>query len=176
MRRLPLIIPFLIAFFATCFSSAILPKVHLMTFVPFFALAYMRKTLPVCLLIAIVCGVFHDMLTSTPWGMYTAVYFLVTIAAHRLERYYFEEKLYAIPLFTFTIAVICRVCESVMFNILGTRPLSKELFNFPHMLLLSGCDVIYAIVVFSIPLFILARIIKFGRIFLLGRQVVKWNN
>ncbi|NGX47606.1 MAG: hypothetical protein K1000chlam3_00985 [Chlamydiae bacterium] len=147
MTKVPLWIPFFLAFFAFLFSSAIFSTFRLFYFAPFLAIVLQRLPLQKSLWIASFCGLALDLLsTATRFGLYSLLTVACALLAYRFKRWFFEESLFSIPLYT---ALISSIFVLLQWVVLIRAPLWLPLF-----------DALYAFLWFTCPILLYNLLIK----------------
>ncbi|NGX60506.1 MAG: hypothetical protein KR126chlam3_01681 [Chlamydiae bacterium] len=152
--KVPLWIPFFLALFAFLFSSAFLPSIRLFYFAPFLAIVLQRKPLQSSLWIAAFCGLFYDLFDSgVRFGLYSLLTVGCTLVSYRCKRWFYEERLFSIPLYTALI--------SILFGLLQCLFLPFHLNHLVHFLIFFPLfDAIYAFLWFTCPIILYNRLQK----------------
>ncbi|NGX50232.1 MAG: hypothetical protein K1060chlam2_00073 [Chlamydiae bacterium] len=129
----------------------------LTAFAPFLVIAFYRYPLVASLWIAAGCGLILDLLTTTPFGIYTLNYVAVSFFLFNC-RSYFVEKPIGLASLTLIFSTLSSILARISFWTLGiTLPLTLKgaATDFVVMPLFDG---IYSLLCFSCPL-ILFRLV-----------------
>jgi len=144
----------------------------LTTFAPFLALAFYRLTLMGCLWLAAGCGLILDLLTTTPFGMYTLNLVCVTFLLYRY-RTFFVEKPIGLASLTLIFSTLSSLLTRIFFFIAGIAlpfTIKGTLTDFIVMPLLDG---VYALLCFAFPLIIYRLVRRYWFHFLFFRKESK---
>jgi len=127
---------------ALAFSALLLfHSLHFFYFAPVIAISIHRFPLLQSLWIAALIGLGSDLLSfDTHFGLYALLSTLSALFAYRFKRWFYEEKLFSLPLFTGLIS-------SLFF-------LLKSLFLIRTPLWMPLADTAYAFLWFTCPLFL----------------------
>jgi len=143
MMKAPLWISLTLAFSAVLLFHSF----HLFYFAPVIAITIHRYSLLQSLWIATLIGLGSDLLSfDTHFGLYALLTALSTLFAYRFRRWFYEERLFSLPLFTGLIS-------SIFF-------LLKSLFLIRAPLWMPFADAAYAFLWFTCPLFVYTLITR----------------
>lgn len=145
-------------YFLVALSFLLYSPLPLLSFAPFYAIVYRRKTLLQSLWIAAGCGALQDLLGSGPFGIQTLI---TTATAFLLFRFriYFVDKGVGLLSYTFVISFTLTLFSRLSLLLYAPSfPLTLKGFA-TDFLLLPVVDALYALLCFHYPL-ILYRFVK----------------
>lgn len=163
-------ISFCIASGAAIFQSAFFPRIGLLAYAPFLAIACMRTSLTQTLWLALFSGLFLDLLTSTPFGLYAANFFSCTLLAQYFKKHFFREEFTQICFLSALISFFFTPLYLLFFFLLDQKmPFDWQELLF-DLLAMPLCDALYAFLFFIGPLFIYDNITKQWKLWRLQRN------
>lgn len=161
MREIPLIIPFLLAFTALCFSKVFFPSLTLLYFAPFFALLFMRASFLSCLWTALLCGLLVDLLNSKfSFGSSALNFCFTVILTYSQRRNFFEDRLFSLSCFTALISSISSLLYLCFLALFEKQFPFKFQLLFTDLLLMPAFDALYGFLWFTCPIKIYQNIKK----------------
>lgn len=117
MRTIPLIFPFCLSLCALFLGGIFLPTLKLLTFAPFLALVFRKKSFLSSLWIAASCGLLIDLLnTDIRFGLFALAYVSTAAILYRLHPLFFEEKPLSLFLYISLISSVLSISQYVLMN------------------------------------------------------------
>lgn len=138
-------------FYLIALLIALMSPWPLTFFAPFLAMIYHRHSLIGSLWISSGCGIVIDLLSTTPFGIYTLNYVAVSLLLYRY-RIYFVEKPIGLASLTLIFSIMSSIVTRTFFLIIGISIPFTLKGGVTDFLLLSLADGIYALLFFSCPL------------------------
>jgi hypothetical protein len=164
MRKIPLIIPFLLALVAHLYGGIFTAPLHLIAFAPFFAISMQRLSLLGTLWTAALTGLLVDMTSSwLRFGFFALSYTLTCWIAYKQRKHFFEDQAISLSLYT---AFISCLSSTVQLALLAFGPSRLPLdlpFLATDLLLMPLVDGLYAFLWFTCPLQLYTLIKRFRR-------------
>lgn len=158
---IPLIIPFLLACTSLCFSHIFFPSLNLLSFAPFFALLFMRKSFLSCLWISTLCGLLVDLLNAKfHFGFCALNFCLTTLLIYTQKRNFFEDRLFSLSCFTALISAVSSLIQLIFLALFEKHFPFKLQLLFTDLLLMPVVDALYGFFWFTCPMKIYQNIIK----------------
>jgi len=149
MKKPPLLLFFLLALFALFYGANLFPSIRLLSFAPFLSILFLRKPFLFSLWIAALCGLLVDLFTVDVRFGLTALCSAATGAiTYHLKHYFYEDKLFSIPLYTAAISAVFSIMQLF---------LTRDLVTFNLQLLAQAVlimplvDALYGFVWFTCP-------------------------
>ena len=135
------------------------PRLHLTFFAPFLVFLYYRTPKISCLWAAFWCGFIMDLLSAqVHMGVHALNYCLTTWILYERRRMFFEDSFISVPIMTALFAMITTIIQMMLMKFFGdAAPAVSPSWVFVDVLLMSVVDAIYALVCFSVPLFIFRK-------------------
>jgi len=145
----PLLFFFILSFLSLVFGGTLFPWTRIIAFAPFLSVVFQRKELLPSLWMACLCGLCTDLLSyDLHFGIFCFCFTLTTFLTYHLRKYFFEDSLHSIPLYT---AVISFVFSAIQFflirNHIGLN-IQTALFN---LAIMPFADAIYGFIWFTCP-------------------------
>lgn len=161
MRKIPLIIPFLLALFAQLYGSAFFHPFRIIAFAPFFAIAFQRLTLLQSLWMAALVGLFIDLTNSSlRLGFFALTYSLTAWIAYKQRSHFFEDKPLALSFYTTFISCLASVFQLGLL-MMGSSRLPLQLPSIlTDLVAMPFIDGIYAFFWFTCPLQVYTQLRK----------------
>ncbi len=163
MRKVPLHVPFLLALTFALFGHLFFPYLRLSAFAPFLAIIYNRFHLSKALWTSFGCGLIIDLLSShTRLGLYALNLVLTTALLYPQRRHFFEDKAFALSLFTTLIAALSMSIQLFLVHVFDKGiPISfKTILS--DVIFMSMIDGLYAFLWFTSPMRLYTYIKKVG--------------
>ncbi|MBS0629033.1 MAG: hypothetical protein JSS30_02270 [Verrucomicrobia bacterium] len=149
MRKPPLLFFFFLALLALVFGASVFPSTRLITFSPFLAIVFLRKPFLPSLWIGALCGLLVDLFTvDIRFGVFALCSVGTTALTFQLKRYFYEDNLFSIPLYTAAISAVFSTLQFVLLRHLVTFNLQLLLSTLLIMPLVDG---LYGFVWFTCP-------------------------
>lgn len=124
----------------------------ILAFAPFIILLFRSTEELPCLWTAFLCGLAIDLLSSTPFGIFTLGYALTTFILYRQKNYLIDDKSITFFLFNSGFSLIFHsIHVSLLFMMGKSFPLSFSLI-FVDILLYCFLDGVYALLWFYFPI------------------------
>ena len=150
MKHLPLPAAFCLALFAALFSTSFFPNVRLIAFAPFLCIAYTQKHFIPCLWLSFICGISIDLLSyQSMFGLHALSYCLTTVLLYRQKRHFFDDKSWALAVFTALFTCINSSLELLFISAFAKQMPISFLAIVNNTLVTSFLDALYAIMWFS---------------------------
>ncbi|HSX12731.1 MAG TPA: rod shape-determining protein MreD [Rhabdochlamydiaceae bacterium] len=148
-----LLLPFLLACFALCFSHLFLPTVHLFAFAPFFALLFLRKSFLFSIWTAVLCGLLMDLLNSKfHFGFCALNSCLTCLLVYSQKRNFFEDRLFSLACYTALISVVSSFIELGFLTLFEKQFPLKWPLVITDLMLMPAFDALYGFLWFSCPI------------------------
>lgn len=138
-------------FFLIALLMVLMSPWPLAFFAPFLAMVYHRHSLVGSLWISAGCGIVIDLLSTTPFGIYSLNYAVVSLLLYRY-RIYFVEKPIGLASLTLIFSIMSSVIARIFFFIIGISLPFTLKGGATDFLLLPLADGVYALLFFSCPL------------------------
>jgi rod shape-determining protein MreD len=163
LKRVPLLFPFFLALIASFGSTVFFPHTRLHTFAPFLALLYSRCSRLSSLWIGSLCGLCLDALGSEAlFGLHSLSFAVATLLLYRQKKHFYSDKPLALSLFTFQISLIITSVLFLFTCMSSSSPRLHLKWLLSDFLVMSFFDSIYALLWFSIPMLLYARLSRFN--------------
>lgn len=147
MAQRQVIYPF---FFIALFFS-LTSLIPVIAFAPFLIIAYYRYSLIGCLWAAAGCGLILDLLSNTPFGIFTLNYVGVTFLLFRY-RIYFVEKPIGLASLTLIFSILFSLITKIFFSLYGISLPLTFMGIATDFLVMPLLDGVYSLLCFSFPL------------------------
>jgi hypothetical protein len=147
-----LFLAFSLACLLTFFSHAQWPEFPLMAFSPFLALVCLRAPLLKSLWLAVISGLFLDLLSSGErLGFYLLPYLLTLLLLHRYRKHFFEDRMVSFSLYCASISSVTTLWMALFSLVSGPRFTWTWEFFAVDLLLLPCFDGVIGFVLFVLP-------------------------
>lgn len=161
MRKVPLILPFLLALFVQLYGSLFLGPLRLIAFAPFFAIAFQRLTLLQSLWMSALIGLLVDLSSSSlKVGFFSLTYTLTSWIAYKQKSHFFEDKPLSLSLYTTFISCLASALQLTLLTLSPSRlPLDPPLV-LSDLVAMPLIDGLYAFFWFTCPLGVYTLVVK----------------
>jgi len=151
MRDPLLWLGFLLATAMAALQSALFPRIVLLSFAPFAALACMRTSLPAALWLAALAGLLSDLLSADPFGIHAISMAATTAASYRFRRLFQGELLQLCGFTAIYSLLFTPILVFILFLFDRRAPFGGE-WSFLDFALMPIADAAYAFFWFVGPL------------------------
>lgn len=134
------------------------PHLHLLFFAPFLVWTFYRKNKIACLWIALISGIFVDLMsTQTRLGHYAFNYCLTTGILYNYRRHLFEDSATTLPFMTFIFSLVSAFNQAILFYIFGYKAALSWAWIKSDLIQMPLLDALYAGIAFSFPALFFSR-------------------
>lgn len=161
MRKVPLILPFLLALFVQLYGSLFIGPLRLIAFAPFLAIAFQRLSPMKSLWTGALIGLLVDLSSSSlRLGFFSLTYTLTSWIAYKQKSHFFEDKPLSLSLYTTFISCLASTLQLALLTMSFSRlPLDLPLV-LSDLVAMPLIDGLYAFFWFTCPLQVYTQIRK----------------
>ena len=164
MKKPPLIFPLFLAVVAFFINAHFFQGLHLLTFVPFLMICYIRKPLITSLYISFFIGLLLDLVSyDTPFGINSLCYPVIGLILHTQRSHFFDDKSFSLGLYTAIFSLLASIIEPLLLSMFENKQSLSWNMIFQNMFIMPFFDAVYAIIFFSLPIKAYSFINKFIR-------------
>ncbi len=142
---------FFLAIVAAIWCSAIFPKLNIIAFAPLLVIFYLYTPFFVSIWVAMICGVFIDLISSTPFGLNSLNYAITTFLVFRYRRF-FNDKPLNISIYTALTSCVISLISIILLALISKGISICLLSIITDIIIMPIVDGIYAFIWFAIPL------------------------
>lgn len=147
-----LIIAFVLALSALILQGIVIPKLTLLAFAPYLALALMRLPWMRALWMSALAGCFLDLLSEDPMGMHALNYTTVTALLFRFRKPFSPEQPFHVSLITAGFSFLSTLLQGFLLFLFDRRIPFSGKWVFADLIGMPLIDALYAFVWFAAPL------------------------
>jgi len=143
--------------FASCLLLTLIqpvwfPHLRLLFFVPFLVVAFYQKPLKTCLWLAVICGLFSDLLSAySRLGVHSLSFCLTTFLIYSQRRNFFADNLSTLPIMTFLFSSLSTLILGIAWYSIEMQSVFSWSWAFSDLLILPAADALYAFICFILP-------------------------
>jgi rod shape-determining protein MreD len=161
---------FLLASVALVLQGAVLPRLGLLAFAPFLALAIMRSKRPRALWLCLAAGAVIDLLCDDPMGLHALNYTLIAALLFPFKKHFSYDQPLHLSVFTGLISVLSTLLQLVLLFLFDRRVPFGGRWIFADLVGMPVIDALYAFVWFAAPLALFDKLRRMWVLFWLKRK------
>lgn len=155
----------------TLFMPVLFPALKLFYMIPFLIRSYYLKPLSTALWLSLWTGVLLDLFSAgTRFGLHSTVYVFTTYFLYSLKKNFFEDSFTTLPVMCFLFSVVSTLFNLLLLSLLDTPVVPSLSFLFTDLLLMPMGDMIFALLVFSLPALLFGKRIRKGSDYFMENQ------
>lgn len=160
---------FLLSLLGLCFFSFSPFKLSLLFFSPFLVEVLLYCSLPTSLWLAALTGCLMDLLSSTPFGLFTLNFTFCSALFYRF-RQLFNDKIHSMTIFTFFLSASISTLYPILLYFLGKRISLHLVWVATDIIFMPLLDALYAVLFVFIPQIALQHVYKKTLRFLINKK------
>lgn len=165
-----LIFSFILAFLVLLFQGIGIPKLTLLAFAPFLAVAILHSERFPPLGWSLLAGVCVDLLSEDPIGLHALNYTLITWILFRIKKHFSHDQPLHLSLFTGLISSLSTGLQWILLFLFDRRVPFDGRWIFADLFGMPVIDALYAFVWFAAPLALFEKIRRMWVLFWLKRK------
>ena len=163
---------FILACVVLWLKSAYFTALPLLPFVPFIALASLKKTLDSALLLAALSGLILDLLSSDPFGIHALASCLTLLALQRMRKLFSSENFNQFGVYSALVSAVFTLIHFLLLFLFDRRLPFCGLWWIADWTLFPLADALYAIGCFYGPFLLFCTIRKHWIVFWLKKKTL----
>lgn len=164
------IIAFILATIALILQGLLLPRIAILAFAPFLALAMMRCKMKRTLWLSALAGIIGDLLSDDPMGLHALNYVIVTGLLFRVRKHFLYDQPFHLSLYTAFISSLSSALQIVLLFLFDRRVPFDGRWIFADLIGMPVIDALYAFVWFAAPLSLFDKMKRMWVLFWLKRK------
>lgn len=147
-----LTIAFFLALTALLLQGVLIPKLTLLAFAPFLAIAILKRPWIRALSLSALSGCLLDLLSDDPMGLHALNYTLITALLFRFRKHFLYDQPLHLSLFTALISFLSTLLQLVLLFLFDRRVPFSGGWIVADLIGMPVIDALYAFVWFTAPL------------------------
>lgn len=165
-----LIAAFILAMCAAALQGLIVPRLAILAFAPFLALAIMRSEHKQALWLSALSGAILDLLSDDPMGLHALNYTAITALLFPFRKHFLYDQPLHLSLFTATISVLSTILQLILLFLFDRRVPFEGKWVFADLVGMPVIDALYAFAWFAAPLSLFDKLRRMWVLFWLKRK------
>jgi len=165
-----LILAFILGTAAVILQGIVVPRVAILPFVPFLALAILKCELPRALWLAALTGALIDLLSDDPMGLHALNDVLVAALLFRIRKHFSYDNPLHLSLFSFALSSFSTLLQLLLLFLFDRRVPFGGKWIAADLIGMPAIDALYAFVWFAVPLSLADRLRRMWVLFWLKRK------
>lgn len=165
-----LIVAFILSLVALVLQGILLPKLTLLAFAPFLALAMIRSSFRKALILSALSGALIDLFSDDPMGLHGLNYTLVTALLFRIKANFSEEQPFHLCLYTALVSSLSTALQLMLLFLFDRRVPFDGKWIFADLIGMPAIDALYSFVWFTAPLSLYDKLKKVWILFWLKKK------
>ena len=161
---------FLLALIALALQGILVPRLAILAFAPFLALATLRCKHKQALWLSVLSGAVIDLLSDDPMGLHALNYTLITALLFPFRKHFLYDQPLHLSLFTGLISVLSTILQLALLFLFDRRVPFEGKWVFADLVGMPVIDALYAFVWFAAPLTLFDKMKRMWVLFWLKRK------
>lgn len=165
-----LIIAFILSAIALILQGIVLPRIAILAFAPFLALAMMRCEMRRALWLSALAGVLVDLLSDDPMGLHALNYSIVVGLLFKVKKHFLHDQPFHLSLYTALVSSLSTALQLMLLFLFDRRVPFDGRWIFADLVGMPVIDALYAFVWFAAPLSLFDKMKRMWVLFWLKRK------
>lgn len=165
-----LIIAFILSTIALILQSLVLPRIAILAFAPFLALAMMRYQMKRALWLSVLAGIMADLLSDDPMGLHALNYAITCGLLFKVKKHFLHDQPFHLSLYTAFVSSLSTALQLILLFLFDRRVPFDGRWIFADLVGMPVIDAFYAFVWFAAPLLLFDKLKRMWGLFWLKRK------
>jgi rod shape-determining protein MreD len=165
-----LIVAFILAMLAVALQGLLIPRLAILAFAPFLALAILRCQQKRALWLGALSGALIDLLSDDPMGLHALNYTVIAALLFPFRKHFLYDQPLHLSLFTGLISILSTILQLFLLFLFDRRVPFEGKWIFADLVGMPVIDALYAFTWFAAPLSFFDKLRRMWVLFWLKRK------